>query len=133
MSLMLPSAFLCDLQPCCCPQAKLKEIERQRLEREQQQQQAISSMGLPPPPPDVSDVADFDQHGGLGLGAGGGAGAAAGGQGLPGKGMDLAQKLLEKMGWKEGDGLGKNRQGISSALSVQVSFEIESRTCTSVA
>ncbi len=24
--------------------------------------------------------------------------------------MGLAQKLLEKMGWKEGEGLGKNRQ-----------------------
>lgn len=28
----------------------------------------------------------------------------------PRKGMGLAQKLLEKMGWKEGEGLGKNRQ-----------------------
>jgi hypothetical protein len=26
------------------------------------------------------------------------------------KGMGLAQKMLEKMGWKAGEGLGRNRQ-----------------------
>lgn len=35
------------------------------------------------------------------------------------KGMTLAQKMLEKMGWKEGDGLGRNRQGISTPLVMQ--------------
>jgi splicing factor 45 len=35
------------------------------------------------------------------------------------KGMTLAQKMMEKMGWKAGEGLGKNKQGISSALTVE--------------
>ena len=35
------------------------------------------------------------------------------------KGMTLAQKMLEKMGWKKGEGLGKMKQGISTALVVE--------------
>ena len=35
------------------------------------------------------------------------------------KGMNLAKSLLQKMGWKEGDGLGRNRQGISAPLVAQ--------------
>lgn len=38
---------------------------------------------------------------------------------VPEKGMTLAQKMLEKMGWKKGQGLGKNKQGISEALKVE--------------
>lgn len=37
----------------------------------------------------------------------------------PIKGMDLAQKMLEKMGWKKGQGLGKHKQGIRTALAVE--------------
>ena len=33
--------------------------------------------------------------------------------------MTLAQKMLEKMGWKKGEGLGKMKQGISTALVVE--------------
>lgn len=33
--------------------------------------------------------------------------------------MGLAQKLLERMGWREGEGLGRNRQGISTPLIAQ--------------
>lgn len=36
-----------------------------------------------------------------------------------GKGMNLAQKMLEKYGWKEGEGLGKERQGIATPLIAQ--------------
>ncbi|KAG2432124.1 hypothetical protein HXX76_009050 [Chlamydomonas incerta] len=65
---------------------------------------------------------------------GGGGGGGGGGMGPPGaasgrfeegaaaggsKGMSLAQKLLEKMGWREGEGLGRNRQGISNPLMAQ--------------
>lgn len=46
---------------------------------------------------------------------GAGAGAGEGG----GKGMSLAQKLLMKMGWREGEGLGRERQGISTPLVMQ--------------
>ena len=59
--------------------------------------------------------------GGLGLGATGSvaneasAVAAAGGP----KGMTLAQQMLEKMGWKQGEGLGKSGQGIAAPLAVQ--------------
>lgn len=31
----------------------------------------------------------------------------------------LGQKLLEKHGWEKGDGLGKERKGISKAIEVQ--------------
>lgn len=45
------------------------------------------------------------------------------GPGQPGgaapKGMGLAQKLLEKMGWREGQGLGRNRQGMATPLVAQ--------------
>jgi splicing factor 45 len=41
--------------------------------------------------------------------------AAAGGP----KGMTLAQRMLEKMGWKQGEGLGKSGQGIAAPLAVQ--------------
>jgi splicing factor 45 len=46
----------------------------------------------------------------------------AGQAGLAGaapKGMGLAQKLLEKMGWREGQGLGRNRQGMATPLVAQ--------------
>jgi splicing factor 45 len=33
--------------------------------------------------------------------------------------MGLAEKLLKKMGWREGEGLGRNRQGISTPLMAQ--------------
>jgi splicing factor 45 len=33
--------------------------------------------------------------------------------------MGLAQKLLEKMGWREGQGLGRNKQGMSTPLVAQ--------------
>lgn len=35
------------------------------------------------------------------------------------KGMSLAQRMMEKMGWKEGQGLGKNQQGIAEPLMVE--------------
>lgn len=35
------------------------------------------------------------------------------------KGMSLAQRMLEKMGWKEGEGLGRHKQGIAAPLMVQ--------------
>ncbi|KAL4855786.1 DNA-damage-repair/toleration protein [Chlorella vulgaris] len=61
--------------------------------------------------------------GGLGLGGGGGfgGGSSSGGGGSSGgpKGMSLAQRMLEKMGWKEGEGLGRNRQGMATPLMMQ--------------
>jgi len=33
--------------------------------------------------------------------------------------MGLAEKLLKKMGWRQGEGLGRNRQGISTPLMAQ--------------
>eukprot|EP00210_Caulerpa_lentillifera_P004821 g4603.t1 len=41
------------------------------------------------------------------------------GSSCEGKGMNLAQKMLEKFGWKEGEGLGKERQGIATPLIAQ--------------
>lgn len=34
--------------------------------------------------------------------------------------LPAPQKLLEKMGWKEGEGLGRNRQGMATPLMMQV-------------
>ncbi|KAG1669131.1 hypothetical protein FOA52_002642 [Chlamydomonas sp. UWO 241] len=58
---------------------------------------------------------------GGGLGFGGGDGGSGGGIGNGGdasapRGMSLAQRMLEKMGWKEGDGLGRERQGMAAPL-----------------
>jgi len=48
--------------------------------------------------------------------------AASGGGGggfAPVSGMDFAQKLMAKYGYKEGTGLGKNKQGITKSLQVE--------------
>ncbi|GFH14581.1 uncharacterized protein HaLaN_10666 [Haematococcus lacustris] len=79
------------------------------------------------PPDAVADSAE-PGSGGLGLGAGAAAAAApppppgppaAGAAEGTGKGMSLAQKMLMKMGWKEGEGLGRERQGMSTPLVMQ--------------
>jgi hypothetical protein len=36
-----------------------------------------------------------------------------------GKGMSMAMKLMKKMGWEEGKGLGKNQDGIDAPLAVK--------------
>lgn len=78
-----------------------------------------SPAGHPPstssqPPPGSSSSGPGSLTGAAGLGGQqAGAGAAA-----P-KGMGLAQKLLEKMGWREGQGLGRNRQGMATPLVAQ--------------
>jgi len=122
-------------------QARLKEME-EVMERLKQQEDGPSGSGALPPPPsrttalDISGEEAFLRRGRLKPGAGGAAGPAgvaapAGGGGgagpggpAPGsddgaKGMSLAQKMLEKMGWKEGEGLGKHRQGMSTPLVAQ--------------
>lgn len=48
-----------------------------------------------------------------------GTGPGVGQAGAAPKGMGLAQKLLEKMGWREGQGLGRNRQGMATPLVAQ--------------
>jgi len=62
----------------------------------------------------------FVPGGGVGLGSILSASAAAppAPTGQP-KGMGLAQKMLEKMGWREGEGLGRNRQGMAAPLAVE--------------
>ncbi|PSC68931.1 DNA-damage-repair toleration chloroplastic-like [Micractinium conductrix] len=57
--------------------------------------------------------------GGVGLGVDGGAAAPQPPAGNQPKGMSLAQKLMEKMGWKAGEGLGRNRQGMAAPLIMQ--------------
>ena len=47
------------------------------------------------------------------------------GQGLPEKtigGDNIGNKMLQKMGWKEGLGLGKTNQGRTSIIEVRLSF-----------
>lgn len=114
----------------------LQQAEQERLAVLQQQQQAevgnrdavlavsgeeafmrrarLSGRAPPqeaPPPPGP------EGGGGLGLGAPGGFGAGGGGGG--GGGMSAAQRMMEKMGWREGQGLGKARQGMTTPLVAQ--------------
>lgn len=46
------------------------------------------------------------------------------------KGMGLAQKMLEKMGWKSGEGLGKRKQGISAPLTIEKTSATAGRIVT---
>ena len=39
----------------------------------------------------------------------------------------VLQKLMEKMGWKEGEGLGRNRQGMATPLMMQASVPVPSQ------
>jgi splicing factor 45 len=52
---------------------------------------------------------------GRGLGSGGG----GAGEGVGAGGMTAAQRMMEKMGWKEGQGLGRDKQGITTPLMAQ--------------
>lgn len=112
-----------------------EEEERERREREEREnasasrlnmsgeeawkrRAAMSGGGVPPrspsPPP-----ANVESGGGGGGGVGGfsigksetsGLGLGAGGQ------MTAAQRMMAKMGWKEGQGLGRQEQGITTPL-----------------
>jgi splicing factor 45 len=105
-------------------QERLRELkELEELERIREEKTNGTSM----------EIYAFGQQLGTGAGVGGGLGfvAAGGGGGTVAgeaaaiaaaggpKGMTLAQRMLEKMGWKAGEGLGKSGQGIEAPLAVQ--------------
>ncbi|CAG9466070.1 unnamed protein product [Pedinophyceae sp. YPF-701] len=71
-------------------------------------QAAAATMG-PPPGPGMAGPA---------VGEGPARPEATGG-GTGGGGVSFAQKMMQKMGWKEGQGLGRNRQGITAPLMMQ--------------
>jgi len=90
---------------------------------------------LPPAAPAAAPAAEAGPgpgepagRGGLGLGAAGvaglgpgsadGAGADAAGAAKAGGtgGLTAAQRMMQKMGWKRGEGLGKHRQGMATPL-----------------
>lgn len=75
-----------------------------------------SASGLPGPPP-LPGGMEPPSSSGSGAGHEPGDASYNGVQGT--RGMSLAQKMLEKMGWKEGEGLGRNRQGIAAPLVAQ--------------
>ncbi|KAF5837264.1 splicing factor [Dunaliella salina] len=112
--------------------ARVKEMEAtmERLRKQEEgPSQPVRDEGAFPPPPslDVSGEEAFARRARLGAtGFGAGAGQAADGAARAAaeaeeseRGMTLAQKMLRKMGWKEGEGLGRNRQGIASPLVMQ--------------
>ncbi|GIL42508.1 hypothetical protein Vafri_463 [Volvox africanus] len=85
----------------------MEEYERRRAAMGMTGDDAFARRGRLAPGPSGPSGAGGPPPGDEGGGAGGN------------KGMSLAQKLLEKMGWREGEGLGKNRQGISNPLVAQ--------------
>ncbi|MCL7024744.1 hypothetical protein MKW94_024684 [Papaver nudicaule] len=111
-----------------------KEIERRRQEEEEREQRereanessarpatlnisgeeawkrraAMSGGGSAPRSP--AETAKGDGGFSIGKSGDGGLGVGAGGQ------MTAAQKMMAKMGWKQGQGLGKQEQGITTPL-----------------
>mmetsp|Transcript_16503 Transcript_16503/g.22806 ORF Transcript_16503/g.22806 Transcript_16503/m.22806 type:complete len:417 (+) Transcript_16503:318-1568(+) len=66
---------------------------------------------LPPPPPTVGG-----ERGGGGGGMAEEEGGAPGLGSSGGDGTTAAQRMMAKMGWRHGDGLGKDKQGMSTPL-----------------
>ncbi|GAY33962.1 hypothetical protein CUMW_008990 [Citrus unshiu] len=108
-----------------------EEEERERREREEREnasasrlnmsgeeawkrRAAMSSGGVPPrsPSPPPVNVESGGGGGGFTIGKSetSGLGLGAGGQ------MTAAQRMMAKMGWKEGQGLGRQEQGITTPL-----------------
>lgn len=108
-----------------------EEEERERREREEREnasasrlnmsgeeawkrRAAMSSGGVPPRSPSPPPVIVESGGGGGGFTIGksetSGLGLGAGGQ------MTAAQRMMAKMGWKEGQGLGRQEQGITTPL-----------------
>jgi splicing factor 45 len=88
---------------------RLEELEERRAEEEEtERRKREAALG-------VSGEAAWSKRAGLGAVSEDGDAQAKQKQ----KGMGLAQKMLEKMGWKAGQGLGRNRQGIAVPLAVE--------------
>jgi splicing factor 45 len=124
-ALAAADAALAHLEAERAAAAAAERAELAALEARRRAEEARGAPGaLPPPPgppPGLAPIDAVDAAAAAADAAGLGAGAAADASASPPvkKGMGLAARMMERMGWRRGEGLGREGQGIAAALAVR--------------